>query len=183
MTWESDVSLAGRLLVGTVFAVSVIAKVSSLDAWRSYSSWVAGLPLKPLHGRAAPALLSGVDAAVVVLVAIPVSPPIGLAAGAAMSMALTLGLAMAVHRGSRQPCHCFGSSSEPLGTLHVVRNALLLVLAATGAACAIVGVRAPAPGPAEAALAVIGGLAAALLVIFFGDVAALLRPMPRPASQ
>jgi hypothetical protein len=183
MTWESDVSLACRLLVGTVFAVSAMAKLRSRGTWRSYSSWLAGLPLKPLRGHAAPALLSGADVAVVVLVAIPVSPPIGLAAGAAMSMALTLGLATAVRRGSRQPCHCFGSSSEPLSALHVVRNALLLVLAATGVACAIAGARAPAPGPAEAALAVVGGLTAALLIIFFGDVAALLRPTPRPVPE
>lgn len=181
--WESDVSLACRLLVGTVFAVSVVAKLRSLDAWRSYSSWLAGLPLRPLSGRAAPALLSGAEVAVVVLVAIPVSASIGLVAGAAMSMALTLGLAAAVRRGSRQPCHCFGSSSEPLGALHVARNALLLVLAAVGVAYAFDSTRAPAPSPAEAALAVIGGLAAALLVIFFGDVAALFRPMTRPVIQ
>jgi hypothetical protein len=36
----------------------------------------------------------------------------------------------------------------------------------------------PSGGQAESWLAAIGGLAAALLIIFSGDVAALLRPRP-----
>jgi hypothetical protein len=174
MTWAYDISLACRVLIGTVFIVSVVTKVRGRAAWRSFSSWLMGLPLRALRLTWAPAALTGAEAAVVVLVAIPATAPSGLAAAAVLSLGLTLGLAAAVHRGARQPCHCFGLSSEPLGGRHVLRNALLLMLAVTGSVSAIAAGHAAAP--VEGGLAAIGGLAAALLIIFSGDVAALLRP-------
>jgi hypothetical protein len=178
MTWVHDISLACRFLVGTVFTVSVVAKVRGRAAWRSFASWLSGLPLKPVGLRWAPAALTATEAAVVVLVALPAAAPAGLAAGSALCLALTLGLAVAVRRGSRQPCHCFGSAPEPLSAQHVARNALLLVLAVTGLACAVAG-GASSAGPAEVGLTAVGGVAAALVIIFFGDVAALLAPSPR----
>jgi hypothetical protein len=178
MTLAYDISLACRLLVAAVFTVSVFAKVHDRSAWRSYSSWLGGLPLRPLHREWAPAALTGSEAAVVILAVVPATASIGLAAASALCLALTIGLAIAVRRGSRQPCHCFGSSSEPLSLLHVTRNALLLVFAVTGVVCAIAS--AGAPDPAQGALAAIGGLAAALLIIFFGDLADLFRPPPNP---
>jgi hypothetical protein len=174
MTWAYDISLACRVLIGTVFTVSVVTKVRGRAAWRSFSSWLAGLPLRALRPTWAPAALTGAEAAVVVLVAIPATAPSGLAAAAVLSLGLTLGLAAAVHRGARQPCHCFGLSAEPLSGQHVIRNALLLTLAVTGSVSAIITGPAAA-GPVEGGLATIGGLAAALLIIFSGDVAALLR--------
>jgi hypothetical protein len=175
MTWAYDISLACRVLIGTVFTVSVVTKVRGRAAWRSFSSWLAGLPLRALRPTWAPAALTGAEAAVVVLVAIPATAPAGLVGAAVLSLGLTLGLAAAVHRGARQPCHCFGLSSEPLSGRHVIRNALLLTLAVTGSVSAIITGPAAA-GPVEGGLAAIGGLAAALLIIFSGDVAALLRP-------
>jgi hypothetical protein len=158
-----------------VFTVSVVTKVRGRAAWRSFSSWLTGLPLRVLRLTWAPAALTGAEAAVVVLVAIPATAPAGLVGAAVLSLGLTLGLAAAVHRGARQPCHCFGLSSEPLSGRHVIRNALLLTLAVTGSVSAIITGPAAA-GPVEGGLAAIGGLAAALLIIFSGDVAALLRP-------
>lgn len=175
MTWAYDISLACRVLIGTVFTVSVATKVRGRAAWRSFSSWLTGLPLRALRLPWAPALLTGAEAAVAILVAIPATAPSGLAAAAVLSLGLTLGLAAALHRGARQPCHCFGVSSEPLSGQHVIRNVLLLTLAVTGSVAAITTDPAAA-GPAVGGLAAIGGLAAALLIIFSGDVTALLRP-------
>jgi hypothetical protein len=130
------------------------------------------MPLGPLSRNGAPAALAVAELAVVVLVVSPFAAA-GLAAGSALCLALTFGLSVAVRRGSWQPCHCFGSSSEPLGRQHVARNALLLLSALTGLLGAIAaGGR--SPGAAEAGLAAIGGLAAAILIIFFGDIAAVL---------
>ncbi len=179
MTLAYDTSLACRVLVATVFTVSVVTKVRSRAAWLSYSSWLAGLPLRPLRRTWAPIALTGAEAAVVILAALPATAPGGLAAASALCLALTVGLAVAVQRGSRKPCHCFGSSSEPLGRLQVARNALLLAAAVTGTASAVAS--AGTPDPAQGALAAIGGLAGAALIIFFADVAALFRPPPSPA--
>jgi hypothetical protein len=121
----------------------------------------------------------------VILIAVSPTAAGGLALGSVLCLALTLGLFLAVRRGSRQPCHCFGSSSEPLGYHHVARNALLLALASTGLACSVAAGGRSA-GAAEVTLAAIGGLAAAMLFIFFVDIAALLRagmPGMAPAQQ
>jgi hypothetical protein len=181
MTWAYDISLAARLLVATVFLVSAGMKVLGRARWQSYSVWLAGLPLKPLRRPEAPVTLAGAEATVVLLAAlsvlVPAAAPVALAAGSVLCLALTVGLSMAIARGSRQPCHCFGSSSAPLSYQQVVRNALLLAMTVTGSVYAIAAGRAGTSqvGPEEAGLAMIGGLAAALLIIFFDDVAALFK--------
>jgi hypothetical protein len=181
MSWAYDVSLACRVLLGIVFVVSVVSKVHSRRAWRSYCSWLAGLPLRPLARRGVPADLVVAESAVVVLVAMPFAAAAGLVAGSALCLALTIGLFTAVRRGSRQPCHCFGSSSEPLGGQHVARNALLFASAVTGSACAVAA-STRSLGWAEAALCVLGGMTGAILIIFLGDIAGLIMPAAPPVS-
>jgi hypothetical protein len=178
VTWAYEISLACRFLVGTVFTVSVAAKLWGNAAWRAFSSWLRNLPLRPAGLKQAPAVLAGAEAAVVVLAAVPAASLAGLIAASVLCLALTAGLAVAVSRGSRQPCHCFGAAREPLSGTHVARNALLLAAVAAGCACAI-AVRPQPVGPAGAALSGIGGVAAAVLFIFSGDIAALLTPAPQ----
>jgi hypothetical protein len=170
MSWAYDCSLACRCMLGTVFAVSVVSKVRSRAAWQSLRAWLADMPFRPLGLKGMPRALVTAEAAVVALAA--AVPLAGLIAGAVLALALAAGLSVVVRRGSREPCHCFGASSEPLSSQHVIRNGLLLALAAAGVVCAVIAGH--APGPAESMLAVIAGLAAALLIIFFGDIAALL---------
>jgi hypothetical protein len=131
------------------------------------------MPFGPMNLKGMPLALVTAEAAVVVLVA--VVPLAGLIAGAVLALALTVGLYLAVRSGSREPCHCFGASSEPLGRHQVVRNGLLLALATLGSACAAAAAGHP-PGLVESLLAVIAGLAAALLVIFSGDIWLLFAP-------
>lgn len=175
VTWAYEISLACRFLVGTVFTVSLAAKLWGRAAWRSYSSWLRSLPLSPLGLKRAPAVLVGAEAAIVALAAMPASALAGLIAASVLCLALTVGLAVVVRRGSRQPCHCFGAAREPLSETHVARNALLLAAVATGCVCTIAA-RPPPIGIAGAALSGIGGVAAAVLFIFSGDIAALLAP-------
>jgi hypothetical protein len=182
MSSSYAVSLACRVLLGTVFAVSVLSKVRSVGQWRAFSSWVGGLPLRPLRVKAAPGALAVAEAAVVVLVAVPPCAVAGLVAGSVLCLTLTIGLYLAVRAGSHEPCHCFGASSEPLSRRQVVRNALLLAAAVTGAVSAAAGL-ARMTQPAEVVLTVIAGLAAAIAVIFFDDIAAMfIRAVPAPGA-
>jgi len=171
MSWAYDCTIACRCLFGTVFAVSVASKVRSPAAWQSLRAWLAAMPFRPLRLKGIPLALVTAETAVVVLVA--AVPLAGLIASAVLALALTVGLYLVVRSGSREPCHCFGASSEPLSSQQVIRNGVLLALATVGAVCAgtTAGHR---PGPAESILAVIAGLAAALLVIFSGEISALL---------
>lgn len=181
MSLALDVSLACRALLGTVFAVSVVTKVWSKSAWQSYRSWLGGLPLRLLRLRGTPMAIAFAEFAVVLLVAYPPTATAGLAVALIVCLALTVGLSVALRRGASQPCHCFGQSSEPLGPLHVLRNALLATCALTGVLTAsAAGTHSP---PASAAgLSVIGGLAAAVIIIFFGDIAALVTSPVSTAS-
>jgi hypothetical protein len=170
MSWAYDCTIACRCLLGTVFAVSVVSKVRSRAAWQSLRAWLAAMPFRPLRLKGMALALVTAETAVVALVA--AVPLAGLILGAVLALALTAGLYQVVRSGSREPCHCFGVSSEPLSSQQVIRNGVLLALATVGAVCAgtTAGHR---PGPAESVLAVIAGLAAALLVVFSGDISAL----------
>jgi hypothetical protein len=171
MSWAYDCTIACRCLFGAVFAVSAVSKVRSRAAWQALRAWLAAMPFRPLRLKGMPLALVSAETAVVALVA--AVPLAGLIASAALAFALTAGLYLVVRSGSREPCHCFGASSEPLSSQHVIRNGVLLALAIVGSVCAGVttGNR---PGPAESILAVIAGLAAALLIIFSGDISVLL---------
>lgn len=177
MSWAYDVSLACRFSTGSVFAVSAVSKAHSRAAWDSFRSWLTDIPLAPARLPGAPAALLSAEVAVVVLVALPaVAPAVaGLAVAFMLSLVFTAGLYLAMRSGSRQPCHCFGASLEPLSGQHLARNGLLAAIALTGVLSSA-GAAGGAATSAEAALAAIGGLSAALGVIFFADIAALVRP-------
>jgi hypothetical protein len=181
MSWAHDVSLASRMMLGTVFAVSVFSKVRSQAAWRSFRSWLMSLPLAPLRWRPAPLVLAAVEFAVLVLLAVPAAALTGLVAGSLLCLSLTVGLMLAERRWARQPCNCFGASSEPLGHHQVVRNALLLSVALAGLVCGVAASRQLTAGAATA-LVLLGGLASALLVLFSTDIAALLSPAAHAES-
>jgi hypothetical protein len=171
MSWAYDCAIACRCLFGTVFAVSVVSKVRSRAAWQSLRAWLAAMPFRPLRLKGMPLALVAAETAVVVLAA--AAPLAGLILGAVLALALTVGLYLVVRSGSREPCHCLGASSEPLSGRQVIRNGVLLMLATAGSVCAgmTAGHR---PGPAESILAVIVGLAVALLIVFSDDLSALL---------
>jgi hypothetical protein len=100
-----------------------------------------------------------------------------LAVAAALLLAFTAALAAAISRGVTTPCRCFGASGPP-GRPQLIRNVLLCLVAAGGAAL----VTDAAADPAGAAVAVLVALVAALLAIRADDVAVLFRS-PRPRSQ
>ncbi len=182
MPWAADASIACRMLIGTVFAVSAISKVAGQAAWRAFRSWLSRVPL-PLTGTmTVPVALAAAEVAVVPLVAVPATATAGMAAAAALCLTLTFGLAVAVHRGHSEPCRCFGASSQPLGGGQVWRNAVLSAIAAMGAVLGVAGGGAPVP-MWQIALTIAAGLAGAMLTIFAEDVVALLGVQPAANSD
>jgi hypothetical protein len=178
MNWANGVALAIRAVLCAVFAFSVLSKVRSRAAWQAYARWLAAIEVRPLRRPGVAGWLAGAEAAVALAVIVPATATAGLVAGLLLSLALTAGLAAAVRVGARQPCHCFGRSPDPLGWLDVARNGVLAVLAVAGAAAALATPAAVGrlPGGTGSVLAALTGLALALLIIFFRDLAALVSP-------
>jgi hypothetical protein len=171
-----------------VFAVSTVGK---LRAWRGF---VASLqPLGLLPGRLVPAtavavavaaaevtVLLGLSAAVAgVFDLVPTGPVVrlgGLVTAAALLGVLTGGIALALRRGTSAPCACFGASTRPLGGRHLVRNCVLLLVAAG----ALVTPAGPVV-PAGALLGAAAGALVAVLLVRLDDLVELLAPA-RPLS-
>lgn len=84
---------------------------------------------------------------------------------------------LSVRRGIRVPCPCFGASADFLNRRHLVRNGILVAVAATGLAGFDLGRLAVA----EIALGVVVAVFVAAVVIRFDDVVAVV--LPRPAVK
>jgi hypothetical protein len=165
------------MLIGTVFAVSATSKVAGPAAWQDFRSWLSRVPL-PLTGTVtAPVALAAVEAAVVPLVAMPMTATAGMVVATALCLALTVGLAVAVRRGLSEPCRCFGGSASSLGGGQVWRNVVLSAIAGLGAGLGVAGGGVPIPAW-QIALTIAAGLAGAMLTIFAEDIAALLGIQP-----
>ncbi|MFE4623618.1 MauE/DoxX family redox-associated membrane protein [Streptomyces mirabilis] len=81
--------------------------------------------------------------------------------------AFTTGIVRTLRSGTKASCACFGASTAPIGRRHVVRNTVLLALAA-----ALAGTPAPTQ-PAGVLIAAFGALVGALLVIFTDELGTL----------
>jgi len=168
--------LTCRCLLGIVFAVSAFTKLRSPSAFRAFSSWVDALPVLPTlpaAGRKAAAVtMVTVEVAIVGGVALPWTSMAGLLL-ATPTLAIFAGGALLTRR--RQPgipCSCFGSSGKPLALRHVLRNAVLGVVAAAGAAAAArSGTDLVAGRSAGIALSLWGAVTAAMITVFLDDLA------------
>jgi hypothetical protein len=162
-------ALTCRGLVGLVFAVSAFTKIRNVTTYREFASWLASLPVPLASNRALPPILAGAEAAIVVLVAVPAAAVAGLVLAALTLAFLTAGTAVAVSRGARVSCQCFGPARTPLAARHVLRNGFLLAVAVTGA----LGTGLAAARPAVIALSLLAAMAAATFVVFLDDLVAL----------
>ncbi|MEH1125616.1 MauE/DoxX family redox-associated membrane protein [Micromonospora sp. CPCC 206061] len=167
------------MLIG-VFAASTITKVRSRRAYADFRRSVEAFRvLPPTWSRmAARATVTG-EAAVVLLLALPLTAPIGFALAAGLLCAFTVAIVLALRGGRTAPCRCFGASAEPLSRTHLIRNLLLLTLSLTGLATGAIRTD-PARDPAGLTLSLAVAAVAALFVVRFDDVVALLKP---PASD
>lgn len=151
-----------------VFAVSAVSKLRNRTAYAAFAASTRRLlPAgSPAAARVVATLVAGAEVAVVL--ALPVLPAVGLALAAILLSAFSVAIGVAVRRGVTAPCRCFGASSRPLGASQAARNAVLALLALSGAALGGSGYRGVTP--AGVAIAVFGAVVLALLTIFFDDV-------------
>ncbi|MGW2623900.1 MauE/DoxX family redox-associated membrane protein [Micromonospora taraxaci] len=171
--------VACRLLLVTVFGVAVYTKVSGRPGWLSFVDSLRQLPVPTSVARPAALLTVSVEVLVALLLLVPLrwAGEIGFALAAGLLVAFTSVIALAVAKGSRATCRCFGASSTRLGWPHIVRNGTLLVVAVLGLA----GASAPESlGASGALLAGVGGLVLGVLVTAMEDIFALIRPIGRP---
>ncbi|EXG82682.1 MauE/DoxX family redox-associated membrane protein [Cryptosporangium arvum] len=161
----------------TLWVVFAVSAVSKLRGRAAYAAFVAstGRLLPSRFGAARPVALLVLAAELAVVGTLPVVPVAGLGVGAVLLGAFGVAILAATRRGVTAPCRCFGASARPLGAAQAVRNGLLAVLAAGGAAAAVaVGDPLAGAHPAGVAIALFGALVLAVLTISFDDVADLL---------
>jgi len=175
-------AMACRALLFGVFLCSLIGKLHSPAAYSSFVASAAELLGRPRRGVAVVAAGTVIaEAAVTVLVLISVTAPIGLALAAALLVAFSVAVAMALRRGQRAPCRCFGASQTPLGLPHVARNTLLVV-ACLGGLVATTAMTDVSPRPAGVAMALAVAAVVLPFILRLDDLVALFRPTYRPRS-
>ncbi|MET7464362.1 MauE/DoxX family redox-associated membrane protein [Nonomuraea sp. NPDC005501] len=156
-------------LIAVVFAITAVSKARDLAGFaRSLPDLV---PVPRALTRPLAVVVAALEGLVALLVAVPlvagVSGVVAYGLGLALLLlaAFTVAIAVALRRGRRAPCRCFGASAAPLGARHLVRNGLLIIAAA-------LGLLQPAGSPALAGVVVAGvaGLIGAILVAAFDDL-------------
>ncbi|MEU7041781.1 MauE/DoxX family redox-associated membrane protein [Streptomyces varsoviensis] len=171
---EQYLAMWVRCLIGLVFLVSAVSKVSGRRSFTEFAEAVGVLaPVPGARRLLAPAVVA-LEFAVAVLLALPV--PVAFRVGAwlaaALLLAFALGVALAVRRGAETACRCFGRSTSRIKGWQAVRN---LALAVPAALAATLG-----PGSqgtaAGLALTAVMGLTCGAVVIALDDIVELFRP-------
>jgi hypothetical protein len=168
-----------------VFASAVAGKVSSVRGFEDFRDSIV-LLIRPGRwaGRAAEALANGLALAVVlaevvavVLLVVPGMRPAGYVLSGLLLAVFAAGIVVAMRSKRRIRCRCFGSGGSVLGRQHLIRNVVLIMIAALGWAVA------PTPGgaPQEVLVALVAGGLLGLLVTRWDDVMFVLSGRVRPA--
>lgn len=170
-------AVTGRVGLATVFVLAVAGKVIGRGAFLEFTRSVTRLTgWSGRPARVAARLTVAGETATVVLALLP--PRWCGLAGCLLGLLLTAGFTIAVgaslRRGEAAPCRCFGRSSTPLGARHLLRNAVLLLIAGVG----LVGQWPdPAMSPAVVLTGAAAGLFLGLAVAAFDDIVGLLAPL------
>jgi hypothetical protein len=170
--------MAGRVLLGGVFLASAGGKLRGRAAFTAYLDSVAALRLvPPALARAAGVTVLAAEGAVVVLLAVGPWVRAGLWLALGLLAVLTFAVARTLRRGISAPCLCFGGTPVPFRRRHVVRNALLLAVAA-----AALPQPDALPAGAAALVAAAAGIAGAAVVVTLDDLVALFAADDEPAA-
>jgi hypothetical protein len=163
--------LAARVLIATVFAVSLGTKLRGRAAFATFVASVRGLaPRVPARATATAVALGEVG--MLVLLGYPPTARLGFAVALGLLGAFTVALVGAVRRERKVDCGCFGTSATPVGLPHIIRNITLMICAAAGIAAGTTGVPAL---PGALTSAAVGAVVAGMLVLG-DDVVELFRP-------
>ncbi|GAA2598796.1 MauE/DoxX family redox-associated membrane protein [Actinomadura fulvescens] len=168
-----DVSI--RVALAFTFLVASVSKVCRTESWRSFLQAIEASGLTPRS--MAPAVGFTVvlaEFAVASLLLVPHSAAAGLTLCILLLVVFSSVIARSVRRRDRTPCRCFGGSEEPVGMVHLYRNIILLVAAASGLAISL-----SHDSPPQAETLVIGipaGVFCAFLVMFLSELHTFFRP-------
>jgi len=171
------VAFGCRALLGVVFLVAVVSKLSGRGAFAEFKRSIDSMRLVPSFLGVQAAVVTVVcEAVTTVLLAFPnrAAGLAGFSLAAALLAVFAVAITFSVRRGNSQPCRCFGRSSTPLGKLHVWRNIFLVFTALIGS----IATTLPA-GPAAVAptiTAAFAGLIAGAIVVSLDDIAYLFGP-------
>jgi len=166
--------LFARVLLAVVFLAAVVGKSRSRQGFAEFRDSVAELAPQWLPARPMAVAVVVGEAATVVLLAAPVTRFAGYALAVVLLAAFCAGIARTIHTRQTVRCQCFGAGGDVLGPRHLVRNCLLVAVAAAGA----LGGGAPPSGPV-ALVALVTGALLGLLTTRWEDVAFLLVPAGR----
>ena len=121
------VALVASIVVGLAFVVAGASKIAAGPSWPATAREM-GAPTFTIP--VVPWLELAVGAALIARLAVPYPAIAALGLLAAFTALIVVRLA----RGERPSCACFGAwSAEPIGPRHVIRNAVLMALAAVAA--------------------------------------------------
>lgn len=173
-----------RCLIGTVLLLALCGKAARRGGFGAFVSSLRGLRLLPArYARPAAVAVVAGEGAVVVALALPrqAAAAWGFSLAAALLAVFTAGVGLALRRGARAPCRCFGGAAEPLGRHHLVRNVLLTGLALLGA---VISAAEPPPAdPAGTAVSAAAGVVLGGLVAVLDELIALFRPAVAPERR
>lgn len=158
--------IAARSLLMLVFAVAVISKLRSASAFREFADSLSTLGARRFAGAVVAA-----ETATVVLLAIPVGW--GYLLVIALLTVFIAGIARAIRAGQPVACRCFGAGGRKLGPTHIVRNSLLVLIAAIGLGSGLL-TSGPLDSLALAGIAAAGGAVLSLLFIRWDDMVFLV---------
>ncbi|GAA3220844.1 MauE/DoxX family redox-associated membrane protein [Nonomuraea helvata] len=170
-----------RLSLALVFALAFVAKVRDLPAFTKATAELSGLPARAAR-PAAVAVVAAEGSAATLMAVGGAALRWGLLLAAALLLLFSARLALALRRGRRVSCNCFGRSTQPISTLDLVRNAGL-----TACACAALLLEALTPRqgvlPADV-LALVAAMAALFATVWLSlpDVSLILRPAWQPGN-
>ncbi|MFG1882947.1 MauE/DoxX family redox-associated membrane protein [Micromonospora sp. NPDC049102] len=176
--------LTARLLLALVFVVAVIGKLRSRTVFAEFVGSVRqfGVPARWAPSTAHVAV--AVEAAVVILLAVPRTVPAGLLLAAGLLGVLTAAIVGALRRGARPACRCFGAGDAPVGGRHVARNLALATVALLGLLGWATGTGTGPPPSAPTVLFAVGvAVPLAAVVIRLDDLVALFTPSPSRAPR
>lgn len=165
-------------MLAVVLGAAVAGKLRSPAGLHGLVRALGDIDLIP-HKLSMPAAvgLVGLEAIGAVLLVIPSAGPVGLLVAAAVMILLTFGVSAIVLTRRSVLCNCFGAGGSIIGLRHIVRNALLSLLAVAAVGADDISHAWTGDG-GPALLAVVAGVALGACIVAWDDVAFVLVGSP-----
>lgn len=175
--------MVSRWALAFIFAAAVYGKFGGRSRFTEFRRSLRDLfSFGPLTSTGVGGAIVAAEAAIAVLMAIPATVPAGHYLAGTVLLVFCAGIARAIRSGTAGQCLCFGSSSAPLSTRHLVRNALVLTIVAAGLAAHYTASSAGLE-PGAMALSAAVGAVLALITVSFDDLTELFFVRQTPARN